>query len=115
MLYEKLDVWKRSRSLTIEVYKLLENCRDYGFKDQITRSSLSVPSNIAEGCERESIKERVRFFDFAKGSLGEFVTQVDIGAEIGFIPKERALGLIKEGKQLSKMLHSLMTKLKAQY
>jgi four helix bundle protein len=79
MLYENLDVWKRSRLMTIEVYRVLKDCRDYCFKDQITRSILSVPSNIAEGCERSSMKERKRFLDFAKGSLGEFKTQADIG------------------------------------
>ena len=114
MLYENLDVWKRSRVLAIEIYKLLDNCRDFGFKDQITRSALSVPSNIAEGCERISIKERIRFLDIAKGSLGEFVTQVDIGAEVGFISKQYSVGLISEGKQVSKMLHSLIEKLKTQ-
>ena len=57
-------------------------CRDYGFKDQITRSALSVPSNIAEGCERRSLKERKHFFAIAKGSIGEFATQADIGSEV---------------------------------
>ena len=87
MLYENLNVWKRSRQLTINVYTTLSNCRDYGFKGQITRSALSVPSDIAEGCERSSIKERIRFLDMAKGSLGEFKTQTDIGIAIGLINK----------------------------
>ena len=72
MLYQNLLVWQRSRLLSIDVYKTLLTCRDYGFKDQITRSALSVPSNIAEGCERETIKERHRFISIAKGSMGEF-------------------------------------------
>ncbi|MFM2596684.1 four helix bundle protein [Vibrio fortis] len=67
MLYRKLDVWQRSRLLSISVYREMDTCRDYGFKDQITRSALSVPSNIAEGCERKSLKERQRFFAIAKG------------------------------------------------
>lgn len=48
MQFEKLDVWKRSARLASNVYKLMATCKDYGFKDQITRSALSVPSNIAD-------------------------------------------------------------------
>lgn len=46
MLYEKLNTWQRSQVLTSNAYKALLNCSDYGFKDQITRCALSVPSNI---------------------------------------------------------------------
>ncbi len=112
MLYENLNVWKRSRLLTIDVYKTLVTCRDYGFRDQITRSALSVPSNIAEGCERSSIKERIRFMDIAKGSLGEFKTQADIGTEIGLIPKEKGKQWVGESAELAKMLASLINKAK---
>jgi four helix bundle protein len=114
MLYENMDVWKRSRILTIATYKELSPCRDFGFKDQITRSMLSVPSNIAEGCERSSMKERIRFFDIAKASIGEFKTQADIGIEVGFINKELGLSFLDEASQLSRMLGTLISKLKSQ-
>jgi four helix bundle protein len=116
MLYENMDVWKRSRQLSIITYQELSSCRDFGFKDQITRSMLSVPSNIAEGCERSSMKGRVRvrFLDIAKASLGEFETQADIGVEVGFINKEPGLYFLDEASQISKMLGSLISKLKAQ-
>jgi len=113
MLYESLDVWKRSRQLSIDVYRQLAKCRDYGFKDQITRSALSVPSNIAEGFERSSIKERIRFIDIAKASMGEFKTQADIGREVGFIERSVASEWIDEAAQLSKMLAGLTLTLKA--
>lgn len=54
MDFEKLDVWKMSARLSAELYKALRNLNDWGFKDQITRSGLSVPSNIAEGMSRDS-------------------------------------------------------------
>jgi four helix bundle protein len=97
--------------LSIDVYKTLLTCKDYGFKDQITRSALSVPSNISEGCERETIKERHRFISIAKGSMGEFKTQADIGTEVGFIDKEKGLFWQKEATEISKMLGSLLKKL----
>ena len=55
--FEDLEVWKRSACLSAEIYKALAELKDFGFRDQITRSGLSVPSNIAEGYERESNKE----------------------------------------------------------
>jgi len=71
---EDLDVWKRSCRLSADIYKELADLKDYGFKDQITRSGLSVPSNIAESMERNSIKEKCRFLDFSKGSMAEMRT-----------------------------------------
>ncbi len=50
--FEGLDVWKRSCRLCVNLYTLLGECKEYGFNDQVTRSALSVPSNIAEGYER---------------------------------------------------------------
>ena len=49
MKFEDMDVWKRSSRLSVEIYRHLVDLRDFGFKDQITRSGLSIPSNVAEG------------------------------------------------------------------
>ncbi len=98
--------------MAIQVYRELSGCRDWGFKDQITRSVLSVPSNIAEGYQRGSLKDRKRFLEIAKGSLGEFKTQADIGAEVGLIPFEVGRMWIEESEQLSKMLGMLIQKLR---
>ena len=54
MRFEDLEVWKRAARLSASIYKELKNLKDWGFRDQITRSGLSVPSNIAEGFERAS-------------------------------------------------------------
>ena len=85
MSYEDLDVWKRACRMSCEVYTVLSRCRDFGFRDQITRSGLSIPSNIAEGFERGSQKEKRQFLYYAKGSLAELKTQVYIGQRIGYI------------------------------
>lgn len=71
---ESLDVWKKACQLSVTIYGLMNECRDFGFKDQITRSALSIPSNIAEGYERDYLPEMVRFFRIAKGSAGELRT-----------------------------------------
>ena len=82
MKCENLDVWKRASKLSADIYIYFKNNSDYGFKDQITRSSLSIASNIAEGIERYSNKETIRFLDIARGSCAELVTQIFIGMKI---------------------------------
>jgi four helix bundle protein len=59
--FEDLIVWQKSFGLSINIYKSFKDCRDFGFKDQITRSSLSIPSNISEGYERGTNKEFIHF------------------------------------------------------
>jgi len=107
MKAEKLEVWKKSSRLTSEVYKKLSNLKDYGFKDQITRSALSIPSNIAEGMEKDSIKEQMRFIEIAKGSTAEFSTQTYIGMEINYIEKNIGKQWIKESQHILAMLTKL--------
>jgi four helix bundle protein len=108
MNFEDLDVWKRSSRLSADIYKNLSNLKDYGFRDQITRSGLSIPSNIAEGFERESNRECIKFLLYAKGSCGELRTQSYIGMEIGYITKEIGSKWVKEAKEISSMLSGLI-------
>jgi four helix bundle protein len=108
MNFEDLEVWKRSTRLSVSIYKELRELRDFGFKDQITRSGLSVPSNIAEGFERISQKECVMFLSYAKGSCGELRTQIYVGVEAGYIDKSVGLTWVVEVKELSKMIGGLI-------
>jgi len=93
------------------VYKTLGSCPDKGFKDQITRAALSIPSNIAEGHERNSRAEYRRFLKIAKGSCGELRTQLYIGSEVGFIDKQRAGEYITESVHVIKMIQGLINSL----
>ena len=105
---ENLLVWKRACRLSVDVYQLLSDCGNYGYKDQLGRSALSIASNIAEGYERISYKERVQFLRIARGSAAEAWTQLLIGSEAGFIDKTVALEKAEEVKQISKMLFALI-------
>jgi four helix bundle protein len=96
MKFEDLEVWKRTARLSADIYRQLRYLKDYGFKDQITRSGLSVPSNIAEGFERESQKECLNFLSHAKGSCGELRCQVYIGMRIECIPADVGKNWIQE-------------------
>ena len=107
MKCERLDVWKKSARLAANVYKTFSGCRDYGFKDQITRSALSVPSNIAEGMEKMSSKDQIRFLDISKGSVAEFATQTYIAMDIGYLDREIGKEWIKEADLLLAMITRL--------
>jgi four helix bundle protein len=109
---ERLDVWKVSARLAADVYRQLANLKDYGFKDQITRAALSIPSNVAEGMEKESQKEQLRFLEIAKGSAAEFATQTWIGIEINYIPKETGKEWAQKSQQLLGMLTNLSKSIK---
>lgn len=111
MDFERLVVWQRSKNLTIELYRAFATCRDFGFKNQITRAALSVPSNIAEGMERGSNRETAWFLRIVKASCAELRTQLIIGGEIGYLPVKQANDWIKETRELSKMLSGLINKI----
>jgi len=104
---ERLDVWKRACRLSVDVYRHLSDLRDFAFKDQITRSVLSIASNIAEGIEKESDREKVRFIEIARGSTAEFITQAYIGIEIEYIDRNEGMRWVKEADELSRMLMGL--------
>ncbi|MDM8549512.1 four helix bundle protein [Desulfobacterales bacterium HSG2] len=106
--FEDLEVWKRSCRLAVDLYELLEDCRDYGLKNQMTRAAVSVASNIAEGAERGSAAEYIRFLDISKGSTAELRTQLYISQRIKLMPAESCNELIKELKEISSMLHGLI-------
>ncbi len=110
--FEKLDVWRRSSRLCADLYRHMKACRDHSFRDQLTRSALSVPSNIAEGYERDSKKEFIRYLRIAKGSCGELRTQLYIGKEAGFIDPEVFQVFLQESVELSKMLQGLIRSLR---
>ena len=110
--YEKLEVWQRSVEQSVKIYQLLSDCRDYGFKNQICRAAVSIPSNIAEGVERDSVKETTHFLHIAKGSCAEVRTQAVIAVRIGYLPEAIGEAYIEEMVSISKMLHGLIRSLK---
>ncbi|WP_332767864.1 four helix bundle protein [Pseudomonas koreensis] len=111
MDFEKLVVWQRAKSLAVSLYKEMSACGDMAFRSQITRSGLSIPSNIAEGMERFTAKDKCRFLYIAKASCGELRTQIIIGSEIGYIREPLAALWISESRELSKMLSGLINKI----
>ena len=110
--YENLEVWQKSCQLAVELHRLLSDCKDFGLKDQMTRAAVSIASNIAEGAERGSSADFIRFLHIAKGSAAELRTQIYIAAKLGTIlPKNKIKHLIAELISISSMLHCLIKSL----
>jgi len=83
--FEDIIAWQKAKELTIQVYQLFENSKDFGFKDQIQRASVSVMNNIAEGFERKSNNEFKQFLFIAKGSCGEVRSMLYLAKELNKI------------------------------
>jgi len=107
--FEDLDVWKRSCRLAVEICTMVKDSKEYVLKDQMSRAAISIASNVAEGAERGSKAEFVRFLNIAKGSAAELRTQLYISVRLGsIISEEKATVLISEVKEISNMLQGLI-------
>ncbi len=113
MKCESLEVWKRSAALSAQIYLHLKELKDFGFKDQVSRSGLSVPSNIAEGLERISEQEKIRFIDIARASIAEVKTQIYIGMKIEYIDKKTGQEWISEYEIVGRMITALINSIQA--
>ncbi len=96
----------------MQVYEVTRNGFDQGLKSQMTRAGVSIASNIAEGAERNSMKEFSRFLYIARGSAAELRTQVYISYKVGLIDLDTKTELVDELTEISKMLFGLAQSLK---
>ena len=83
--FEDIIAWQKAGKLTLSVYKTFKCCKDYNFKDQIQRATVSIMNNIAEGFERKSNKEFIRFLYIAKGSCGEVRSMLYLAIKLNYI------------------------------
>ena len=110
MNHKDLEVWKKSMELVIDIYKITQKFPDtekFGLINQIRRAVVSVPSNIAEGCARNSDKDNLRFVDIACGSLAEIETQLLISVQLGYYEMNKALLVIDKIDNIGRMLSGL--------
>ena len=106
--YKDLIVWQKSYTLCTEVYnvtKLLPKDEQFGLTSQIRRCAVSIPSNIAEGQQRNNKREFVQFLGIAKGSLAELETQLSLANDIYGLEVTAHLTLANE---IQRMLNTLV-------
>ena len=110
--FEEINAWQNARVLVKDVYSMArcgDFSKDYGLKDQIQRSAVSICSNIAEGFERRGNKEFINFLWIAKGSAAEVCSQLHKAKDLGYITDERFNSLYDSAKQIGGMLFNLIT------
>ena len=106
--FESLEIWQESMKLCVQIYEQMKDCRDFGLKEQIQRASVSVPSNIAEGFERQTGKEFILFLFIAKGSCGEIRTQLYLAKALKYIETGSANLLIEQTKIISSKIQNFI-------
>ena len=112
MNHKDLDAWKRSVDLVIKIYDITKQFPKeemFGIVNQMRRSAVSVPSNIAEGCARYSDKDTLRFIDIAFGSIAELETQLIIAEQLGYCESNE---LLDDIDKIEKLLSGLRRHLK---
>ena len=112
--YQDLIVWQKSMFLVKEVYaliRLLPSEERFALADQMRRSVISIPSNIAEGYGRNTTKEYVRFLSIARGSEYEVETQIQICIMLKYVTEEQARNVFCLCNEVSRMLSSIIQKL----
>ncbi len=112
--FRELNIWQESIKLVKQIYEiaaLLPNEEKFGLKSQMQRASVSISSNIAEGCSRNSNIEFKRFLEIAMGSSFELETQLIIVTELKFIEIEKTKYIFENISKLQKMINSFISKL----
>lgn len=112
--YEDLSVWKKSMNLAVKIYELTKHMPKeelYGLTAQMRRAAVSIPSNIAEGQQRASTKEFLRFLSIARGSNAELQTQLVLACKLGYFQSEQIRETMNLTREISKMINALMISL----
>jgi len=109
--FEDLLIWQKSKELTLLVYKTFEQNKDYSFKKQIERASVSIMNNITEGFERRSNKDFKQFLFFAKGNCGEVRNMLHLAVELNCIKNDEYEKFMDLSINISKMTAGLIKKL----
>lgn len=110
--FKSLLVWQKALALAVAVYRLSKSkpyAREYALADQMRRAAISIPSNVAEGDERDTDKDAIRFFYIAKGSVAELRTQLDLAKQLGLLSDSEFELLDAQSEEIARMLRGLIT------
>lgn len=113
--YSELKVWQKSMDLAVDVYTVIKKLpkeEQYVLSDQIRRAVVSIPSNIAEGQQRNTTRDFIHFLYIANGSLGELETQIQLCESLEYLDKRDTGRLLLQCSEIGKMLNGLINKLK---
>ena len=110
--FEELRIWQDAKSLTVEIYSLIRENKDYGFRDQLQRASVSIMNNIAEGFESGSNAMFLRYLHIAKGSCGEVRSMLLLSYELNYISKDKK-DILQKAIYISQGIKKLIDRIKS--
>ncbi|HUS25877.1 MAG TPA: four helix bundle protein [Nevskiaceae bacterium] len=111
--FKDLVVWQKASELTVDIYGTFGNIRDFGFRDQIQRASISIMNNIAEGYARRSDKAFRQFLLIAKGSTAEVESMLIIAERLSYVHADKQVVLIAKTEEVGRLLSGFVAKLSA--
>ncbi len=109
--FQEILAWQKSRELTGDIYKTLNNCRDFGFKDQIQRAAVSIMNNTAEGYAKNSNKSFRNYLLIAKGSAAEVESMIILAGDLNYLNKNDQSRLLNQVNEVSMILTGFIRKL----
>lgn len=110
--FEEILAWKKGQDFAVSVYTIFSSVSDYGFKDQIQRATVSTSNNIAEGFERQSNSEFIRFLYYSKDSSAKVRSMLYIARRLNYIREDQFQLLFNQIIEISKLLSGLIKSLK---
>lgn len=109
--FEDIIAWQKAKNLTVSVYNITKDIKDFGYASQLQLASVSIMNNIAEGFERQSNKEFKKFLYISKGSSGEVRSMIRLGQELGYLTVDQMENMTNSSLEISKLLSGLIKKL----
>lgn len=110
--FEDLLVWQKSQDFAVLIYSNFSNLKDYSFKDQISRASVSISNNIAEGFDKKTNPDFIRFLYFAISSNSEVRSMLYLSERLNYLDENQSKVLIEKSNEISRMLYGLIQSMK---
>jgi four helix bundle protein len=110
--FEEIVAWQKAQNLAVEIYSSFKEVKDFGFKDQIFRAVVSISNNIAEGFDRSSDADFVRFLYISLGSCSEVKSMLYLAVKLNYISEENKTKLIASASEVSRIINGLIKSLK---
>ena len=113
--FEDIIAWQKAQDLAVNIYKTFEKSKDFGFKDQIQRASVSISNNIAEGFDRMSDKEFVRFLYIAQASCSEVKSMLYLANRLNYLDREATNQFVENANEIGRIIRGLIKSLSTNF
>lgn len=106
--FEDIIAWQKAQDIAVDVYSIFGSIKDFGFRDQICRASVSISNNIAEGFNRSSDKDFSRFLYISLGSCSELMSMLYLAHKLKYIDEQQKTTLLDKSNEIAKIIRGLI-------